>query len=140
MKWLKMSIFYVLVACRESAFSTKGWGSRLLQNNSKICIRLLCVFFQRNQKSVTLLFNHQLLEPALWNLWRYRRLKPFFFFPTNKKLGTLRSFYTFKILPDFSTVFSLILFNPEGNRGGTRKGIKFWTERFSGSPAGELGF
>ena len=43
------------------------------------------------------------------------------------------------VLLDFSPTFSLILLNPEGNRGRKRKGIKFWLERQIDS-VGELGF
>ena len=39
-----------------------------------------------------------------------------------------------RILIGFSP-FSLILFNPEGNRGRRRKEIKFWIERLIVNPA-----
>ena len=45
-----------------------------------------------------------------------------------------------RILLGFNAPFSLILLNPEGNRGGTRKGIKFWIERLIINLAGELSF
>ena len=34
-----------------------------------------------------------------------------------------------RVLLSFNPLFSLTLLNPEGNRGRTRKGIKFWIER-----------
>lgn len=34
-----------------------------------------------------------------------------------------------KVLFNFSPSFSLIILNSEGNRGRTRKGMKFWIER-----------
>ena len=43
-------------------------------------------------------------------------------------------------LLSFHLPFSLLLFIPEGNRGGTRKGIKFWIERLIMNSSGELGF
>ena len=45
-----------------------------------------------------------------------------------------------RVLLGFNPPFSLILLNPEGKRGGTRKGIKFWIERLIINLAGELGF
>ena len=36
--------------------------------------------------------------------------------------------------------FSLTLFNPEGNRGKTRKGIKFWIEKLIINSSEELSF
>lgn len=50
----------------------------------------------------------------------------------NKKWGTQRNLYPggpCKILLSFSLLFSLIILSPEGNRGRTRKGMKFWIER-----------
>ena len=40
----------------------------------------------------------------------------------------------------FQSHFSLILLNPERNRGGTRKGISFGQERLIINMAGKLGF
>ena len=72
---------------------------------------------------------------------RPRRLKPF---STNKKWGTGRSFCTWESPAGSCSVsnppFSLILPNSEGNRGGTRKGIKFWIERLIINLAGKLSF
>ena len=45
-----------------------------------------------------------------------------------------------RVLLGFNPPFPLILLNPEGNRYGTRKGIKFWIERLIVNSAGELGF
>ena len=43
-----------------------------------------------------------------------------------------------RVLPGFSPSFSLILLNFEGNRGGIRKGIKWWIESLIINSAGEL--
>ena len=45
-----------------------------------------------------------------------------------------------RVLLRFTPPSSLILLNPEGNRGRTRKGIQFWIERFIRNSGGELGF
>ena len=45
-----------------------------------------------------------------------------------------------RILLGVNPRFSLILLNLEGNRGGTRKGIKFWIERLIINSAEELSF
>lgn len=45
-----------------------------------------------------------------------------------------------RVLLGFNCHFSLILFNPEGNRGETRKGIKFPIEMLIINLAGKLGF
>ena len=44
-----------------------------------------------------------------------------------------------RVLLGLSPPFSLILLNPKGSRGGTRKGIKFWIERLIINSSGELG-
>ena len=44
-----------------------------------------------------------------------------------------------RVLLSFDPPF-LILLSPEGNRDGTRKGIKFWIERLIRNSAEELGF
>lgn len=61
----------------------------------------------------------------------------------NKKWGTQRNLYPggpCKILLSFSLLFSLIILSPEGNRGRTRKGMKFWIERLSINLAEKIGF
>ena len=45
-----------------------------------------------------------------------------------------------RVLLGFKPPFSLILLNPEGNRGGARKGIKFGIERLIINSVRELGF
>ena len=45
-----------------------------------------------------------------------------------------------RVLLSFSLPFSLIVLNPEGDRDGTRKGIKLWTERLIRNSAWGLGF
>ena len=45
-----------------------------------------------------------------------------------------------RVLLSFSLPFSLIVLNAEGDRDGTRKGIKLWTERLIINSAWELGF
>ena len=45
-----------------------------------------------------------------------------------------------RVLLSVSAPFSLMLLNAEGNRCGTRKGIKFWLERLIVNSAEELGF
>ena len=67
-----------------------------------------------------------------------RRLKPFF--STKKSGGTEGLLYPGRprrVLLSFSLPFSL---NPEGDRGRTEKGIKFWTQRLIINLAGELSF
>ena len=44
------------------------------------------------------------------------------------------------VLLSFSPPFSLLLLNPEGNRSGTRKEIKFWIERLIINSAGKPSF
>ena len=44
------------------------------------------------------------------------------------------------VLLSLNPPFSLILLNPEGDRSGTRKGIKFWVQRLIINLAGELSF
>ena len=62
---------------------------------------------------------------------------------SNKKWGTQRDLYLggpHSVLLGFNPPFSLILLNSEENKGGTRKGIKFWIERLIATSAGELTF
>ena len=72
---------------------------------------------------------------------RPRTLKPF---SKNKKWGTWRDFLYLhgphRVLLGFNPPFSLLLLSPEGSKGRTRKGIKFYIERFIIHLAEELGF
>ena len=45
-----------------------------------------------------------------------------------------------RVLLSFNPLFSLTLLNPEGNRGRTRKGIKFWMEKLIINLAEKLSF
>lgn len=55
-----------------------------------------------------------------------------FFFPSINKNWDTGAFVPgrpHKVLVGFSPIFSLIVLNPEGNRGQDRRGIKFCRER-----------
>ena len=60
---------------------------------------------------------------------RPRRLKSFFFFSPKQEVGAMEGHFCmgrpYRILPGFSPPLCLLLFNPEGNRDRTRKGMKF---------------
>ena len=59
--------------------------------------------------------------------------KAFFFYKQGRgdTKGLLHPGRPCRVLLGLNPPFSLILFHPEGNRGRTRKGIKFWIERFN---------
>ena len=69
---------------------------------------------------------------------RPRRLKSFFLQTRNGGPGG--ACVPGKALLGFSPHFSLILLNPEGNRDGMRRRIKFWIERLIINLARELSF
>ena len=67
--------------------------------------------------------NHLLLKSALWNSGKPRRLKSFSLQTRDRGYrGTFHRFCLVSIPLYFNTPW------PEGNRSGTRKGIKFWIE------------
>ena len=77
----------------------------------------------------------------LFGTWgRSRRLKFFLQTRSGGHGGVLSLGRPSRVLLSFNPPSSLIPLNPEGNRDGTRKGIKFWIERLITNLVGELGF